>query len=111
MAIPHAQAGDVIDIRPLGDRLPASQTSVLIKSDKLEVVRLILPAGKVLPEHQAKDDVLIQCLEGKVNFTTHGNVRKLEAGALIYLVAEEPHAVEALEDSSLLLTIFFTHRK
>ena len=34
---------------------------------------------------------------------------ELEAGQLMYLVAEEPHAVRCIEDASFLLTILL-HR-
>ena len=47
MAIPHAQPGEVIDIRPLGARLKESVTSTLIKTETLEVLRLVLR-----PEHK-----------------------------------------------------------
>jgi hypothetical protein len=47
MAITHATTGQVLDIRPLGPALATSVTTTLVKTDRLEIIRLVLPAGKV----------------------------------------------------------------
>jgi quercetin dioxygenase-like cupin family protein len=45
------------------------------------------------------------CLEGRVAFTALGKMQTLEAGKLLNLSADEPHALKGIEDASLLLTI------
>lgn len=107
MAIPHAQPGEVIDVRPLGAALASSKTSTLIKTERLQVIRLILPAGKSLSEHTAPGPITVHCLEGHITFTTLGKTQELQAGQMVYLPNSEPHSVEAHEDSSFLLTIVF----
>lgn len=105
MAIPHAAPGDVIDVRPLGMALAAAQTKTLFKTRQIEVVRLVMAAGKEIAEHKAPGELTAQCLEGKIAFTALGRTRELAAGQLLYLAAGEPHSVRCLEDGSLLLTI------
>jgi quercetin dioxygenase-like cupin family protein len=105
MAIPHAQPGEVVDVRPLGAALAESRTHTLIKTPSLEVIRLVLPAGKTLPPHRARGEITVQCLEGKVRFSIGDVARELQAGNLLFVEAQGEHAVEALEDSSLLLTL------
>ena len=105
MAIPHATSGQVVDIRPLGDKLKQSVTTTLVKTDKLEVIRLVLPAGKEIPHHQVTGEITVQCLEGVVGFTAHGQTTVLEPGQLLFLSGSEPHAVKGIEDSSVLVTI------
>lgn len=105
MAIPHAQPGEVIDVRPLLDTLNASKTKTLIKTPHFEVIRMILPQGKVLSEHKAPGEIIVQCLEGRITFTSIGEMKELQSGDMLYLSAEQPHSVEAIEDSSFLLTI------
>lgn len=107
MAIPHAQPGDVFNVRPLTDQLPASISNTLIKTPHVEVIRMVLPAGKVLNEHKAPGEIIVQCLEGDITFTTMGEPKKLRAGDMLYLAAGEPHKLEAIRDSSFLLTIIF----
>lgn len=105
MAIPHAQPGDVIDVWPLAEKLRASKTRTLIKTPRVEVIRMVLSAGKVISEHKAPGEIIVQCVEGNITFTTMGEPKQLQAGDMLYLTAGEPHALEAVEDSSLLLTI------
>lgn len=105
MAIPHANPGDVIDVRPLGAALATTKTHTLLKTKELEVVRLVMTAGKELAEHKAPGEITVQCLEGKIAFTALGKTEELSAGQMLYLNPEEPHSVKCIEDASFLLTI------
>lgn len=105
MAIPHAQPGEVIDVQPLGSALATTKTSTLVKTEKVEIIRLVMVAGKVLTEHKAHGEITVHCLEGKLAFTALGQTHELTAGQLLYLPAGEPHSVQCLEDASFLLTI------
>lgn len=105
MAIPHAASGELIDIRPLGKDLRNTTSSTLVRAQHLEVFRLVLPAGKEARDHKAAGAITIQCLEGTVELEAHGQIQTLRAQSMVYLADAEPHAVKALEDSSLLITI------
>ncbi len=105
MTVPQASPGEVIDVRPLGERTHQVTTTTLVKTDHLSVVRLVLPAGKELAPHKAPGDITVHCLEGRIAFTTLGRTQELIAGQMLYLPTGEEHAVQALEDSSVLLTI------
>jgi len=98
-----------MDVRPLGAGLRQSDSATLIRTDHLEVFRYVLPAGKVIQEHEAAGLMIIQCLEGSVEFEAQGRVQELVAGSMLYLPDREPHALKAREDSSLLVTILL-HR-
>jgi quercetin dioxygenase-like cupin family protein len=105
MAIPHAKPGEVVDVRPLGSALASAQTRTVVRAEQVEVIRLVVPAGKEIEEHKAKGEIIVQCLEGKVAFTAFGKTQNLEAGRLLYLPTGEPHSVKGIEDASLLLTV------
>ncbi len=105
MAIPHAKPGEVVDVRPLGSALASAQTHTLVRAEQVEVIRLVVPAGKEIEEHKAKGEIVVYCLEGRVAFTAFGKTQTLEAGKLLYLSTGEPHSVKGIEDASLLLTI------
>lgn len=109
MAIPHAASGEVIDIRPYGINIGSAITKALFKSDQLEVIRMVLLAGKKLPEHQITGEITVQCIEGKIIFHALGSPRILTAGSWVHLPGEEPYAMEAMEDSSLLVTFHLQH--
>lgn len=105
MAIPHAAPGQAIDVPPLGPRLAGEKTVALFKSRDLELIRLVLPAGRSLPPHQVAGEITIHCLEGRLDVTTKGRSHLLGAGQLLYLQGGVPHAVTALEDASALITV------
>jgi quercetin dioxygenase-like cupin family protein len=105
MAISHAEPGQVVDVRPLGAALAGAKTTTLIKSESLEVVRLVMAAGKEIAEHRAPGAITVHCLEGKIGFTALGKSVELTAGQLLYLPAGEPHSVKCVEDASFLLTL------
>lgn len=105
MALTHAAPGEIIDVRPLGPALATTKTNTLLKTSTLELVRIVMPAGKVIAEHKAPREIIVQCLEGRLAFTAQGKTQELAAGQLLYLNGGEPHSVECIEDASFLLTI------
>ena len=105
MAILHAQSGEVVDVRPLGVAIADSKTTALIKTQHFEIIRMVLLASKEIKEHKAKGDIIVQCLEGHVAFSTMGKNLELRAGHMLYLKSGEPLSLKAIENSSLLLTM------
>lgn len=105
MAIPHAKSAEAIDLAVLGTELRNTQTTTLIKTDSLEVIRLILTAGKEISRHKVPGEITVQCLEGKVVLCAGNTVCQLTADKLIYLAGSVDHSLRAIDDSSLLLTI------
>jgi len=105
MAIPHAEPGDVIDVRPLGPALAGARSHALFKSDDIEVMRLVLRTGQGLPPHEVAGEITLQCVEGRVSFSCAAGLRELAAGQMILATRNELHGLRALQDSSLLLTI------
>jgi quercetin dioxygenase-like cupin family protein len=105
MAIPHAQPGEVVDVQPLGASLADAMTRTLFKTKNVEVVRVVMQAGKEIHEHRAPGEIVVQCLEGRIAFTALGKTRELGASQLLYLAAGEPHSVRCTDNASLLLTI------
>ena len=105
MAIAHVAPGEIVDVQPLGSQLCESRNVALFKTDELEVIRLVMPAGKSMPSHWVKGEVTIHCLEGEVSLTAGGQTRQMLAGQLVWLEGGVDHALLAVQDSSLLLTI------
>jgi len=66
MAIPHALPGQVVEVQPLGPRLAHEKTVALFKAQDLEVMRLVLPAGRSLPPHKVPGEITVQCIEGAI---------------------------------------------
>jgi quercetin dioxygenase-like cupin family protein len=105
MALEHALPGQAVDVQPLGGDLSTQRTIALFKSEDLEVMRLVLLAGKSLPPHKVPGEITVQCIEGSLNVTTERACHVLRAGQLLYLSANVVHGVTALEDASALVTV------
>ncbi len=99
-----ANPGDAVDVWPLGHSLASAHARTLVRTSAVEVVRLIVRAGQKIPRHETKGELIVHCLEGRVTFTALGKTQTLAAGTLLDLPAGEPHAIEGIEDASLLLT-------
>jgi quercetin dioxygenase-like cupin family protein len=110
MALKRAKSGEVVDLRPLGDKLNAAKTSAIIKSEHFEAIRLIVHAGSTIPTHEVAGNVMLHCLEGHVRLGLgNGNI-DLKAGEWVYLDRCEDYAISGVEDSCVLMTILFPHR-
>ena len=105
MALPHVASGQIARLEPLGERLTEAVSTALFKAAQLEVVRLVLPSGQGMREHRVQGEITLQCLEGALDLTVHGNTRRMRPGDLMYVAAGEPHALHAVQDCSVLLTI------
>jgi quercetin dioxygenase-like cupin family protein len=105
MSLPHAASGDLINIAPLGDRLENAVSTAFLKTEHLELMRLVLRAGKSMPEHWVEGELTLQCLEGSFELEAHGKRQTLGAGEMVYLAPRVPHALHARENTSVLLTV------
>jgi quercetin dioxygenase-like cupin family protein len=105
MAIPHAQPGQAIDVKPLGSRIAQETTVALFKSADLEVMRLVLLAGRSLPPHSVHGEITIQCIEGALEVALESGTQVLQPGQMLYLAGGASHGVKALQDSSALVTV------
>jgi quercetin dioxygenase-like cupin family protein len=109
MALPHAQPLDVIGVRPLGEQLIDAFSTSLIKTDRLQLLHLVLPARHDQPEHHVEQECTLHCLEGDVEVVMPGGSRRLGPGDLVVLPARQRHALRARADSAVLMTLLLNH--
>lgn len=109
MALPHAQPLDVIAVRPLGEALAGAFSTSLIRTQRLQLLHLVLPARHDQPMHHVADECTLHCLEGTVEIDMPGGVRRLDAGDLVVLPAGQPHALRARSDAAVLVTLLLHH--
>ena len=105
MAIEHTQPGQPVNVSPYADRLSEQSTFAIFKSRDLEVMRLVLAAGRSLPTHKVPGEVTIQCIEGQLEISTPHHTKILDPGHLILLSGGQLHGVMALQASSALVTV------
>ncbi|MCW7536868.1 cupin domain-containing protein [Aquabacterium sp. A7-Y] len=105
MAMPHAQPLDIISVRPLGAALGQVQSTSLLKTERLQLLHLVLRAHQDQPEHHVDEECTIQCLEGDVEVVMPGGTRRLGAGELVVLPPQQRHWLRARSDSAVLVTL------
>jgi quercetin dioxygenase-like cupin family protein len=107
MAQPHARPGEPVNVLS-ADKAPPALTTTLIKTETLEVIRLVMSAGKEFAQHQVAGEITLQCLSGSATLHFDGQSCELSPGAMTYLSGGQAHSLLAREDSSLLLTILLS---
>jgi len=70
-----------------------------------KVVQFSFTKGKVLEKHNTSSDILVQVVEGKIKFAAAGEEVILQRGELLSLDKNVEHALEALEESIVLLIL------
>ena len=61
--------------------------------------------GQGLSEHTAPFDALAHTLEGELEIAISGAPRRLKAGEMVVMPANEPHSLKAIARSKMLLTM------
>ncbi len=105
MALHHAAQAESIDIRPHGLSIADARSIALFRTDRLELMRLVLPSGHVMPTHRVPGEITIQCLEGTVDVTVDGRPHVLPAGHLMHVEGGVDHGLRAVSDTSVLVTV------
>jgi quercetin dioxygenase-like cupin family protein len=78
---------------------------VLAKNDAGTVTLFAFDKEQALSEHSAPFDALVQCVEGEIEVTIAGTVYPLEAGHVVLMPKDVPHAVRAPSRCKMLLTM------
>lgn len=101
---------DVPDMKLLRwEEIPLEQLTPLLARQVIHganvTVGLIhLEKGCVVPEHKHVHEQLSLVLEGRLRFLGPGIDVAVEPGGIVHLAPEEPHSVEALENSLVMDT-------
>jgi quercetin dioxygenase-like cupin family protein len=107
MALKRVEPSEVVNLDTITEEVGAAGSYSLTKNDAFQAILMRLPKGKLIDEHSVDGPLIVQCLEGAVEFPVDGSMRTLSTGDWMYLPGGTPHAVEVLVDTRLLVTILF----
>jgi quercetin dioxygenase-like cupin family protein len=79
--------------------------SSLVKGEGINVALMMLKKGAKLQEHHTRGPITVQVIEGRINFVAKEKTQLVTAGMIVALDRGIAHSVEALEESSLVLTV------
>jgi quercetin dioxygenase-like cupin family protein len=80
-------------------------SKTIIDKDTGTVTLFAFAMGQGLSEHTAPFDALVQVLDGEVEIKISGTPFHLRQGEIITIPAHEPHALKAVSDFKMLLTM------
>lgn len=105
MALKHATSGEIVEIAPLGSAIDENRSTAIVRDDCIEVMRLVLRAGRSVSEHRVDGPMTIHCLEGDLEVFAHNEAKRLGPQQLMYLAGNVSHTLHALTDTSVLVTV------
>ncbi len=77
----------------------------LIKSDAGTVTVFAFDKGQELSEHTTPFDALVHVLDGEAEIRINQDIYSVGVGELLIMPANEPHALRAVEQFKMLLTM------
>ena len=107
----HARLGEQLERlrREPAWRAGDRNAITLVKTPALSVVLLAVKEGARLQEHRAEGSVTIQVVSGSVRVDAGGRRVELAPGEVLVLEPGLEHALEAVRESAVLLTIAGAH--
>ncbi len=98
-----AQPTDLRSLVPVSPGAVVSRT--VVRARRGSITLFSFDQGQGLSEHSAPFDAFVQVLSGKVELTIGGEPVVAEAGEVVIMPAQVPHAVRALEPLQMLLVM------
>ncbi len=81
----------------------ATVSRTVMKAENCRAVLFAFDKGEALSEHTAAMPAVVQVLTGRLRIDADGRSVELTPGGLVHFGTRLPHAVEALEPSTMLL--------
>ncbi|BAY23922.1 cupin domain-containing protein [Calothrix sp. NIES-2100] len=93
------------NLRELADYTkPGVTRKALVQDEQNSFSLLCLTAGTKMPEHTAPRNISVTVIAGRGVLTLQGREITLQPGVFVYLPANTPHALHALENLAFLHT-------
>ncbi len=78
---------------------------ILFESDFTKEIRIAMKKGQIMKEHKTAFSIVVEIVEGVIDFGVEGEINNLKKGDLISLSGDIPHDLKAQEDSIIRLTL------
>jgi len=78
---------------------------VLFETSFTKEIRIAMQEGTEMKEHKTPFPIVVEMIEGKVDFGVNNEVLHLKKGNLIALEPSVPHDLKAIENSVIRLTL------
>lgn len=82
-------------------------SKALVQRRDMSLTLFGFSAGESISTHSSKGDAMVVVLEGEGELTVGGIPKRAKAGEMIIMPATIPHAVKAITDFKMMLTVVF----
>ncbi len=79
--------------------------SVLFETDFTKEIRIAMHKNTQMKEHKTAYPIVVEIIEGEINFGVKGNIENLKKGDLVALEGNISHDLKAVENSIIRLTL------
>lgn len=83
MALQHAVSGERIALQRGDDDIAHFTSIALAKTEHMELIRLVVPKEKPMPEHWVEGEMTLVCLEGEIAFDAYGRTTVLRPNEMV----------------------------
>jgi quercetin dioxygenase-like cupin family protein len=97
------KTANLLDDLTYNDNKPAIK--VLFETDFTKEIRIAMKTGVEMKKHQTSFPIVVEIVQGQINFGVNEQVLHLKKGDLIALDGGVPHDLKAKEDSIVRLTL------
>ncbi len=81
------------------------KVEMLLQTNFTKEIRLSFKKDGKMPAHQSPYPIIVQVLDGEIDFGVNGEHQTMKSGDLIHLEGAVPHDLHALKDSIVRLTL------
>ena len=78
---------------------------VLFETSFTKEIRILMKNGQSMKEHQTSFPIVVEIVDGEIDFGVNRNIHHLKKGELIALDGNVPHDLKAKRDSIIRLTL------
>jgi quercetin dioxygenase-like cupin family protein len=111
MAREHVAPCEVVNLREIAMETGLKRSVALVKTEAFEAILMHLDSGQVIPAHRVVGPILVHCLSGEVDFSNEGDSHVMHAGDWMHLAGGILHALDAREETVLMVTLLLLPRK
>jgi len=105
VALQHAKSSEVVNLLASRES-PTPISQALVSTPEIELMRLVMKAGKTVPPHAVAGPITLFCRQGSIEVRAGDSMQTMKQDDLMFLEGGADHALHAVTDAIVLVTVF-----
>jgi quercetin dioxygenase-like cupin family protein len=98
----------IVDVFATPAGADPEESIALLRTDQIEVIRRVVPAGTSVPVHTLHGDLTMLCLAGEIQLTVESTQKRLAQGVLALVEKGHAYSYASAAGGTVLMTIVRT---